>query len=227
MAASGEGDLKGIKMAWRPYLANTVIDHEVLSQCEAAAQVFAELGATVEPMDDDLEPTEPFWLTLSTALWNARFADSLPKWREKLSPTLIGQMERGAEMSGEEVGRALMLRTKLYRQVQEWFERFDVIVMPTLTRTALPIDEALFEPITIGNQKVDTVRRAWYPYTHPFNLTGNPAIVLPAGLHSDGLPVSIQLVGRRGADPELLRIAALFEQARPWAHLKPKLEGVD
>lgn len=226
-SAKGEGDLKGLKMAWRPYLANTVIDHEVLSQCEAAAKAFCELGATVEPMADDLEPTEPFWLTLSTALWNARFADTLPRWREKLSPTLIGQMERGAKLTGEDVGRALMLRTKLYRQVQNWFERFDVIVMPTLTRTALPIDEALFEPITIGNQKVDTVRRAWYPYTHPFNLTGNPAIVLPTGLHSDGLPVSIQLVGRRGADQELLRVAALFEKARPWAHLRPTLEGVD
>jgi aspartyl-tRNA(Asn)/glutamyl-tRNA(Gln) amidotransferase subunit A len=226
-AAKGEGDLRGLKMAWRPYLANTVIDHEVLSKCEAAAKAFGELGATLEAMEDDLEPTEPFWLTLSTALWNARFADALPKWRDKLSPTLVGQMERGARMTGEDVGRALMLRTKLYRQVQDWFERFDVIVMPTLSRTALPIDEALFEPITIGNQKVDTVRRAWYPYTHPFNLTGNPAIVLPAGLHSDGLPISIQLVGRRGADQELLRIAAFFEQARPWAHLRPTLDGVD
>ena len=226
-AANGEGDLKGLKMAWRPYLANTIIDHEVLSRCEASAKVFGELGATIEPMDDDLEPTEPFWLTLSTALWNARFADALPKWREKLSPTLIGQMERGAKLTGEDVGRALMLRTQLYRQVQNWLERFDVIVMPTLTRTALPIDEALFEPITIGNQKVDTVRRAWYPYTHPFNLTGNPAIVLPCGLHSDGLPISIQLVGRRGADQELLRIGALFEQEQPWAHLRPTLQGID
>lgn len=225
-AAHGDGELKGLKFAWRPYLANTVIDHEVLSTCEAAAMAFSELGAQVELMADDLEPTEPFWLTLSTALWNARFGDALPKWRDKLSPTLVGQMDRGTQMTGEDVGRALMLCTKLYRQVQDWFELFDVIVMPTLTRTALPIDEALFEPITIGNQKVDTVRRAWYPYTHPFNLTGNPAIVLPAGLHSDGLPISIQLVGRRGADQELLRIAALFERARPWDHLRPELTGL-
>jgi aspartyl-tRNA(Asn)/glutamyl-tRNA(Gln) amidotransferase subunit A len=114
-----------------------------------------------------------------------------------------------------------MARTKLYRQVQSWFERFDIIAMPTLTRTALPIREALYEPIEIEGKKIDTVRRAWYPYTHPFNLTGNPAICLPAGLHSDGLPVSIQLVGRRGADAELLRVSAIYERAVPWEHLKP------
>ena len=84
--------------------------------------------------------------------------------------------------------------------MQGWFDRFDVIAMPTLTRTAMPIEERLFEPIEIEGSKADTVRKAWYPYTHPFNLTGNPAVTLPCGFHSDGLPVAIQLVGRRGED---------------------------
>jgi len=225
-AARPEGDLKGLRVAWRPYLANTIVDREVLAHCEATTQTLGDLGGTIEPMGDDLEPTEPFWLDLSTALWNARFADVLPEWRDRMSPTLVRQMQRGGSQTAETVGRALMLKTKLYRQVQDWFERFDVIAMPALSRTALPIDEALFEPITIENQKVDTVRRAWYPYTHPFNLTGNPAIVLPAGMHSDGLPISLQLVGRRGEDQRLLRIAALIEAARPWAHLKPAISGL-
>ena len=222
-AAQPEGDLKGLRVAWRPYLANTIADPEYMARCEASAAILGDFGAIVEPMGDDLEPTEPYWLTLSTALWNARFADQLPKWRDKLSPTLLRQMSGGEGQTAEAVGRALMSRTKLYRQVQVWFERFDVIVMPTLTRTALGIDEALFEPVLIGNQRAGTVRRAWYPYTHPFNLTGNPAIVLPAGLHSDGLPVSVQIVGRRGEDARLLRIAALMEAARPWDAMRPSL----
>ena len=225
-AARAEGNLKGLRVAWRPFLANTVADAEYLATCERAAEMLGDLGAIVEPMGDDLEPTEPFWLVLSTALWNARFADVLPQWRDKLSPTLLRQMSAGEGMTGEAVGRALMQRTKLYRQVQAWFDRFDVIVMPTLSRTALGIDEALFEPVLIGNTAAGGVRRAWYPYTHPFNLTGNPAIALPAGLHSDGLPMSLQIVGRRGEDARLLRIAALFEQAAPWAHLRPRIQGL-
>lgn len=226
-AARPEGDLKGLRMAWRPYVGNTVIDREVLELSEDAADALGELGATVEPMGDDMEPTEPTWLVLSTGLWNARFADALPKWRDKMSPTLLRQMSGGERHTSEMLARAQMERTRIYRKIQSWFDRFDVIIMPTLTRTALPIKEALFEPIEIEGKKVDTVRKAWFPYTHPFNLSGNPAVTLPAGLHSDGLPVAIQLVGRRGEDARLLRVAALFEQARPWSHLRPSIAGLD
>ena len=225
-AAKPEGDLKGLRIAWRPYLANTLADAEYLARCEAAAGTLGDLGATLEPMGDDLEPSEPYWLVLSTALWNARFADQLPQWRERLSPTLLRQMAGGEGHTGEAVGRALIERTKLYRKVQGWFERFDVIAMPTLSRTALGIEERLFEPVMIENRAAGSVRRAWYPYTHPFNLTGNPAISLPAGLHSDGLPVSVQLVGRRGEDAKLLRIAALLEAARPWHDIRPAIDGL-
>ena len=222
-AAKAEGDLKGLRVAWRPYLANTVADTEYLQRCEATTGLLGDLGATVEPMGDDLEPTEPYWLDLSTALWNARFADTLPKWRDKLSPTLVSQMSAGHNQSGEMVGRAIIARTNLYRQVQNWFERFDIIAMPTLARTAIGIDEDFHGAIEIEGRKIDTVRRAWYPYTHPFNLTGNPAISLPAGLHSDGLPVSLQLVARRGEDALLLRVAALLEAVQPWSSIRPNL----
>jgi aspartyl-tRNA(Asn)/glutamyl-tRNA(Gln) amidotransferase subunit A len=143
-----------------------------------------------------------------------------------MSPTLVRQMEAGREHTAEMLAKAYVQRTRIYRQVQSWFERFDAIAMPTLTRTALPIEQRLFEPVEIEGKKVDTPRKAWFPYTHPFNISGNPAVTLPAGLHSDGLPVAIQLVGRRGEDANLLRIAALFEAARPWRELKPSIDGL-
>jgi aspartyl-tRNA(Asn)/glutamyl-tRNA(Gln) amidotransferase subunit A len=215
-----------VRVAWRPFLGNTVIDSETLALCEEASDSLGDLGATVEPMGDDMEPTEPIWLVLSTALWNARFGDLLPKWRDRMSPTLVRQMDGGAMHTAEMLARAYVQRTRVYRQVQSWFDRFDVIAMPTLTRTALAIEQRLFEPIEIEGKPVDTPRRAWFPYTHPFNISGNPAVTLPAGLHSDGLPVAIQLVGRRGEDAKLLRVAALFEQALPWDATRPVIEGL-
>ncbi len=226
-AAAAGGDLKGLRVAWRPQMANSAIDAEVLDLVERAALTLGELGATVEPMDDDLEPVEPIWFAYASAIWNARFRDVLPQWHNKLSPTLIRQMELGKDTTGEAVGRALLGRTQLFRKVQSWFERYDVIVTPTLSRTAIPIEERLFEPIEIEGLKTDTVRKAWYPYTHPFNLTGHPAMTLPCGFHSDGLPVGVQLVGRRSEDARLFKIAALFEKARPWSGRRPQIEGLD
>lgn len=97
---------------------------------------------------------------------------------------------------------------------------FDLIAMPTLSRTALAIDHDHFQPIEIDGQVVDTCRKAWYPYTLPFNFTGHPAISLPCGFGDDGLPIGLQLVGRR-ADAMLLQVAAVFEMLQPWADRWP------
>jgi aspartyl-tRNA(Asn)/glutamyl-tRNA(Gln) amidotransferase subunit A len=226
-AARAPHDLKGARIAWRPFVGNTVIDREVLHMTEAAARSFEDFGASIDEMPDDMQPTEPMWLVISTALWNARFRDVLPEWRDRMSPTLVRQMEGGEVHTAEMLAKAQLRRTAIYRQVQTWFDRYDIIAMPTLTRTALGLEQKLFEPIEIEGRSVDSVRKAWFPYTHPFNLTGNPAVTLPAGFHSDGLPVAIQLVGRRGADALLCRAAALFEQARPWAHRKPTISGLN
>jgi aspartyl-tRNA(Asn)/glutamyl-tRNA(Gln) amidotransferase subunit A len=83
--------------------------------------------------------------------------------------------------------------------------------MPTMTRTALPIDQDLFGSIEIDDQRFDSVRPHWFPWTMPFNMTGHPAISLPCGFGRDGLPIGLQLVGRFRRDAELLRVSALFE----------------
>ncbi len=226
-AARGEGTLDGLRVGWRPYLGNTVVDSEVLHRCERVADMLGDLGAIVEPMGDDMEPTEPMWLIVSTALWNARFGDQLPEWRDRMSPTLVRQMSGGGQHTAEMLARASLQRTVIYRKVQGWFDRYDVILTPTLARTALPIEERLFEPIEIEGKVVGSIRKAWYPYTHPFNLTGNPAVSLPAGLHSDGLPIAAQLVGARGADAQLLKVSALLERAMPWDDIRPTVAGLE
>ena len=116
---------------------------------------------------------------------------------------------------------AIFERTRLYRQVQSWFAACDIVAMPTLSHAAVPIDQDFFGPIEIDGEPVDNIRAAWYPYTMPFNLTGNPAVSLPAGFDSAGLPLAVQLVAPVGGDVTLLRLAAAFERARPWTHQRP------
>jgi aspartyl-tRNA(Asn)/glutamyl-tRNA(Gln) amidotransferase subunit A len=63
----------------------------------------------------------------------------------------------------------------------------------------------------------------WIPYTYPFNLTGQPAASVPCGFTRDGLPIGLQIVGRRFDDVSVLRAAAAFERERPWSNARPGL----
>jgi len=174
-------------------------------------------------MEDSFENTESVWLVLTQSFWNARFRRYVPEFGARMSTTLLRQMDDGAHYSATELQEAMFARTRIYREIQGWFQHYDMIATPTLACTALAIDHDFFAPIEIDGEPTDTVRKAWYPYTHPFNLSGNPAVTLPCGWSGDGLPVGLQLVGPHLGDARLLRVAALFEMARPWADRMPPL----
>ena len=94
---------------------------------------------------------------------------------------------------------------------------------PTLSRTALPIDQDLFEPIKIDGVEVGELRRNWFPYTMPFNITGHPAITVCCGYDSEGLPIGLQIVGHFRNEAAVLRAAALYEASESWLDRRPDL----
>ena len=222
-AASSAGDLAGLRVAWRPRLGNASVAASVLSACEAAVEILSGLGATVAELTTPFENPESVWFVNNGAYRRAQFGHHLQQHRAIMCPTFVRQMDRVASYSAAELYEAIFARTRLYRQVQAWFETADIVAMPTLSRPALPIDQDFFGPIEIDNQSVENIRAAWYPYTMPFNLTGNPAVSLPCGFDAAGMPLAIQLIARPGEDERLLHVAALFEQAQPWAGRTPEL----
>jgi amidase/aspartyl-tRNA(Asn)/glutamyl-tRNA(Gln) amidotransferase subunit A len=103
------------------------------------------------------------------------------------------------------------------RPVLRFFERYDVLLTPTLSRPAPPIGET--------GASIETAwedYRNWLCWTWPFNVTGQPAASVPAGFSSDGLPIGVQIVGRAADERTVISVAAQLERARPWAdHLPP------
>ncbi len=215
--------LDGTRVAWRPRLGNARVAAEVLRLREAARRGLAGLGAAVEEHAAPFENPEAVWFVVNGSYRMAQFGHHLARHRAIMCPTFVRQMDRVADYSARELYEGIFQRTALYRQVQAWFGDADVVAMPTLSRAALPIDQDFFGPIEIDGEAVPNLRAAWYPYTMPFNLTGNPAVSLPVGLAADGLPAAIQLVAPPGGDARLLQVAAALERARPWAGLRPAL----
>ncbi|OFW96850.1 MAG: glutamyl-tRNA amidotransferase [Alphaproteobacteria bacterium RIFCSPHIGHO2_12_FULL_66_14] len=222
-AARAEGNLKGKRILWSATLGNKVVARDVQMAFERSLGKLRDLGAELVELTDVLPNMEPVWKVINHTTWKARFDDLIRREDNRLSPSLVRQVAMAAEWSGADYQRAQFQRTEIFRMVQRWFETADYLVTPTLSRTALPIDQDLFEPIRIDGIEVGELRRNWFPYTMPFNITGHPALTLCCGYDSEGLPIGLQIVGRFRDDASVLRAAALYESSEDWLSRWPDL----
>ena len=108
------------------------------------------------------------------------------------------------------------LRTTIYRDLQQEFETCDLLITPTVGEVPVANSDngCTLGPSEIGGQPTEPT--IGWCLTHPVNETGHPAISLPAGVTSEGLPAGLQIIGRRYADDHVLALAEAFEQIRPW-----------
>lgn len=205
--------LKGRRILFRAVPSGRMLSRDVASAFDKGLAVLASLGAELEEMPAEGFDVEPMWRAINHTVWRARFLDLVAQHRERLSATFVRQIESAAEFSAVQYQQAMFDRTALLRHVESLLSGADAIVMPTLTRTALPIAQDLFEPLQIDETALEGVRANWFPWTMPFNMTGHPAVSLPCGFGADGLPIGIQMVGHLKRDADLLGLAATFEQA--------------
>lgn len=215
------GDLRGQKILFCASPPGRPVSSDVASAFKASLDRLAGLGAELEEFSGEGYDVEPIWRAINHTVWRSRFSKLVAEHRDALSEALVKQIALATNVSGVDYQEAMFARTALFRRVQSLLARGHLLAMPTITRTALPIDQDLFGAIEIDGQQFDSVRPHWFPWTMPFNMTGHPAISLPCGFGRDGLPIGLQLVGRFRADAELLRVSALFEASHDLLARRP------
>jgi aspartyl-tRNA(Asn)/glutamyl-tRNA(Gln) amidotransferase subunit A len=215
-------DLRGLKAAWSPDFGYAAVDPEVRQIAAAAAQRFTELGCSVEevnvPWQDPSDWASLLW-DFQSAIRNLDHAQQHPDWIE---PSFLEQIERGANASAMEVGRAQLARTAFYEQARAFMERYDLLLTPQMPCVAWPVDQP---PTVIAGRQTPRMFDH-LPFTYPFNLTGWPAASVPCGFNSEGLPVGLQIVTGWRQDVKCLQAAAAFEAVQPWAGSRPPGLGV-
>jgi Asp-tRNA(Asn)/Glu-tRNA(Gln) amidotransferase A subunit family amidase len=217
---AAEGNVKGLRCAWSADLGYAAVESEVLEICRRAIAVFERLGTKVEEVKSFLEsPEEPFNAMAATETATT-WGHLLPKWEEKLDPGFIFFVKLGIGGSAISYVKAMQTRKKVWNQVEQLFRHYDLLLTPTVAVPPFAAGEP--GPTEIAGRSV-TPGIGWIPFTYPFNMTGHPAASVPAGFTSEGLPVGLQLVGRRWADDCVLRASRAFEEAQPWAHLRPQI----
>ncbi|HEV8718165.1 MAG TPA: amidase [Candidatus Binatia bacterium] len=210
--------LKGLRVAWAADLGFTkALDPEVRAVCEKAAKRFREFGCRVEEVEPHWpSPQEAWGVTFSGSL-ATRLAPYLADRRADIEPGLVALIDRALTWEPTHYIQAWFDRLAWNEHVQRLFEKYTLLLTPTLP--CRPFAAELDHPPEIADIPVG--RYEWIPFTFPFNLTGNPAASVPCGFTAGGLPIGLQIVGRRFDDITVLRASARFEQISPWAAKKP------
>lgn len=209
------GGVGGLRVAWSPTLGYAVVDSEVRTATEQAAKRFQDLGCRVEQVDRVFDDPDPVWAPLFYAGIAARMYDLLREWRDRMDPGLVQVVEEGRRIGVVEFVKASFARAAFTETVRKFFTRHDILLTPTLA--VPPFAAGLEQPPS----RPAGSRLSWVAFTYPFNLTGQPAATVPCGFTRDGLPIGLQIVGRRLEDATVLRAAAAYESAAPWADRRP------
>jgi amidase len=214
-----ERDLRGVRVAWSADLGLPV-EPAVRETLAPARQLLAGLGCEVTDAAPDLSGADFVFRT-----WRAfRFATNLgPLLRQhpgQIGPNVTWNIERGLELSVADLGRATLWQAALAERVSAFFDSYEVLACPVTQ--VVPFDVTVDWVHDIDGQPQNTYLD-WMASAYLISVTGLPAISVPAGFTPDGLPVGLQLVGRRRADWALLGVAHAVEAATGHGRRVPPL----
>jgi Asp-tRNA(Asn)/Glu-tRNA(Gln) amidotransferase A subunit family amidase len=218
-----KGDIRGLRIAFSSDLGGGFpVDSQVQEISRKAALSFKELGCTVEEIKPGWVNMESnFVVTLVSETLTAH-EQELDKYKKVAFPPYVPFLEFAALLKNTDVVKVQFDRYKLNEQVSRFFEKYDLLLTPTLATAAFEVSEnGPLNPAKING--IDASPSSWVCFTYPFNFTGQPAASVPCGFNSEGLPVGLQIVGRRLDEALVLRAAATFEKVYPWRDKKPAL----
>jgi aspartyl-tRNA(Asn)/glutamyl-tRNA(Gln) amidotransferase subunit A len=209
--------VKGLRIAFSPDLGGLRVDPEVAAPVAAAARAFEALGASVEEVKPGFADTTEMIRVIWGAHYIGNYGQFLDEWRGRMDPGLVACMDEAKRLTAAEYVAMRGRKIAYWDSVRPLFERYDLLLTPTTSCVAFEVGR--LNPVGWPQHAWD-----WFPwasFSYPFNFTGQPATTVPAGFTPGGLPVGLQIVGRRFADLTVLQAARAFETARPWADKKP------
>lgn len=210
-AGSLKRDFKGVRIGFSPGFGGQIpVDKRVEKVIAAQDKVFESLGCVLEDAVPDFSGAHEVFLTLRGHLFELNNGAYLDNHRDQLKETVIWNIEAGRKLTASDIARADIERAKIFERVAKYFETHEYLVTVVNQVPPFPVDQ---EYVTeINGEKLPTYLD-WMKSCYYITITGHPAISVPAGFTDDGLPVGIQIVGRRNADFAVLQLAYAFEQA--------------
>ena len=212
--------VKGVRVAWCPDLGGLPLDKRVRAVLDAQRKTFVDLGCIVEDACPDLTDAADVFVTLRKWRSWISYAPLLAAHRDQLKPEAIWEIEEGAKVFSADVAHAMVRHTALMDRMRQFQEKYEFICCAVNQVPAF--DAKLDWPHEIDGTAMENYV-AWMKSTYMITATWRPAMSVPAGFTSDGLPVGIQIVGRYREDFALLQFAHAFEQATNIGKRRPPI----
>jgi amidase len=211
-------EFKGARVAWSHNLGLYPVEPVVNEVCDRVRSVFVELGCSVDDGQPDFSDADEIFQTLRAWLFAQTRGDDFKLHRSLMKDTVVWNIEKGSKLSGADIARAEAKRTQLYYRVREFMERYEFLVLPVSQVAPFPVEIDWV-------REIDGVKMEsyidWMATCYAITLTGLPAISVPCGFTSDGLPIGLQIVGRHQCDFDVLQLAFAFEQATQYGGIRP------
>jgi amidase len=213
-------DFRGVRVAWSRDLGGLPVDPQVTAVLEAQRPTFERLGCEVDDGQPDLSDARECFQVLRAWEFSLRYGPLLEEHRHQMKDTLLWNIERGLKLTGHEVGEAEIKRTRLYHRVCEFMARHHFLIAPV---TQVPPFDVVQPYVTEINGVRLPTYVDWMRACSDITMTGLPAISVPAGFTSDGLPIGLQIIGRHQDEFGVLQLAHAFEQATGFTKRRPCL----
>ena len=213
-------DFKGVRVAWWRALGGIPFEPEIRRVVDGCRKLFEELGCVVEEAEPDFNGLDQAFPVLRYVENHARYAPLVRQRPEWVKDTIKYEVEQAERATGADVSRALARQSQMFTQSREFFDRYAYFILPVTQ--VLPFDINTPYPTQVSGTPmttyIDWMRSCWY-----VTMMSNPAISVPAGFSSDGLPIGLQIVGRHRDEFSVLQLAHAFEQATHHARQRPSM----
>jgi len=215
-AAAIGGDVRGVRIGWDAGFVAGGTQSDYADTVERAVrQLEAEGARVVEVSLPPVEALLPAWPVLCAAEALVAHAPTYPARAADYGPTFRSFLEYATTLSAAQYAAAHEARMRWAGQLRGVFEQIDVLACPSTFITAPPLE--LIDPLSPFNPAIAPFMR----FVAPFNFSGSPTLSLPCGFDGEGLPYSLQLVGRHAEEALLCRVGHVYEQATEWHRRRP------
>jgi amidase len=223
LSLSLEHDMHGVRVGWLgDYGGYLPMENGIIDLCRRGLSKLEALGCKIDEVDLGFPPERIWdtWVTLRHWLiagnLGAVYKD--PAKRAKLKAEAVWEIENGLKLSAQDIYEASVTRSEIYRAVLKLFATYEFIALPSAQ--VFPFDASTFWPRTINGVAMDTYHR-WMEVVILASLLGFPAVAVPVGFNSDGLPMGMQIIAKRNGDFAALQLALVYEQETNWVREQP------